>query len=124
MAFEAMALGQLERPRQSLGAFKRSRAMFIQEKNYVWPSLIDLYQAVVLFNEGRHESARAMAEAALTFFDSSVLSAKAVLCRLLLARIAQRTGDFDSAYVHCAAALDKLKRLQAPACPCSTRWPS
>ena len=114
LAFEAMAMAQLERPRQSLRAFKQSRAMFVQERNYAWPSLIDLYRALVLFNEGRLAEARRLARAALRVFDSSLLPAKGVLCRLLLARIAQRTGDLPVAHAECTAALDKLKGLQAP----------
>ena len=88
--------------------------MFVKEKNQVWPSLIDLYQALVLFNEGRHFEARRLARAALAFFDSSLLPGKAVLCRLLLARIAQRTNDLAGAHQECAAAIEKLNALQAP----------
>ena len=89
LAFQAIAMGQQGQPGQSLKAFKQSRAMFVKERNHVWPSLIDLYQALVLFNEGRHLEAGRLAEAALEFFDSSLLPGKAVLSRLLLARIAQ-----------------------------------
>jgi len=35
--------------------------LFIKEKNEVWPWLIDLYQAIVLFHEGRHYEARRLA---------------------------------------------------------------
>ena len=114
LAFEAIAMGQQGQAFQSLKLFARSREMFVKEKNEVWPSLIDLYQALVLFNEGRHFEARRMAKAALEFFDSSLLPGKAVLCRLLLARIAQKTNDLVAAHRECTAALEKLKNLQAP----------
>ena len=40
----------------------------IQEKNQVWPPLIDLYQALVLYNQGRLFEARRLCSAALEFF--------------------------------------------------------
>ena len=33
--------------------FAQGRELFVKEQNHVWPSLVDLYQALVLFNEGR-----------------------------------------------------------------------
>src|SRR5436853_3323375 len=54
LAFQAIAMSQQGQAFQALKAFTTSRAIFVQEKNQVWPSLIDLYQALVLFNEGRH----------------------------------------------------------------------
>ena len=114
LAFEAIAMSQQGLVRLSLKAFARARAMFEIEKNCVWPSLIDLYRALVLFHEGREDEAGPLAEAALQFFDSSRLPAKAALCRLLLARIAQRAGDLSSARHQCLGALHELKDLQAP----------
>ncbi len=114
LAFEAIALGQQGQAFQSLKLFTRSREMFVKEKNEVWPSLIDLYQALVLFNEARLFEARRLAKAALEFFDSSLVPGKAVLCRLLLARIAQRTNDLAAAHRECSAAIEKLKSIQAP----------
>ena len=114
LAFEAIAMGQQGQAFQSLKLFGQSREMFLKEKNQVWPSLIDLYQALVLFNEGRHFEAKRVAKTALEFFDSSLLPGKAVLCRLLLARIAQRTNDMAGAHRECAIAIEKLHRLQAP----------
>jgi len=114
LAFEAIAMGQQGQAFQSLKLFVRSREMFVKEKNQVWPSLIDLYQALVLFNEARLFESRRLAKAALSFFDSSLLPGKAVLCRLLLARIAQRTNDLATAHKECCAAIEKLRDMQAP----------
>jgi CHAT domain-containing protein len=115
MAFEAIALSQHGQAFHGMKLFTEARALFVKEKNQVWPSLIDLYQALVLFNEGRHFEARRLAKAALDFFDSSLLPGKAVLCRLLLARVAQRTNDLAGARQQCADAIEKLGSLQAPA---------
>ena len=114
LSFEAIAMGQQGQAFQSLKLFTRSREMFMAEKNEVWPSLIDLYQALVLFHEARLFESRRLAKASLEFFDSSLLPGKAVLCRLLLARIAQRTNDLAAAHRECSAAIEKLKDLQAP----------
>jgi len=114
MAFEAIAMGQQGQAFQSLKLFARSRELFVKEKNQVWPSLIDLYQALVLFNEARLFESRRLAKDALAFFDNSLLPGKAVLCRLLLARIAQRTNDLAAAHKECRAAIEKLQEVQAP----------
>jgi len=114
LAFEAIAMSQQGQSVQSLEVFRQSRAIFVREKNHVWPSLIDLYQALVLFDVGSHSQASQLAESALRFFDSSLLPSKAVLCRLLLTRIAQATGDLKKAREECRVALDMLKGLQSP----------
>lgn len=114
LAFEAIAMGQQGQAFQSLKLFTRSREMFVKEKNEAWPSLIDLYQALVLFNEARLFESRRLAKAALEFFNCSLLPAKAVLCRLLLARIAQRTNDLAAAHRECLAAIESLRGIQAP----------
>jgi CHAT domain-containing protein len=114
LAFEAIALGQQTRWNQSLELFRQARSSFVREKNRVWPSLIDLYQALVLFNAERHSQARRLAQSALEFFDSSLLPGKAVLCQLLLARIAQANGDRQKARTDCEAALNKLKEVESP----------
>lgn len=114
MAFRAIAMSQQGRSDESVAAFSQSRAIFAQEKNRVWPSLVDLYKALVLFNDGYDHEAGQLAKAALDFFDSSLLPAKAVLCKLLLARIALRTNDISAARGECVAALEMLKETQLP----------
>ena len=114
LAFEAIAFSRQGHAEQGLKTFAKAREIFVGEKNRVWPSLIDLYQALVLFSEGRLSDAERLAEAALAFFDLSLLPAKAVLCRLLLARIAEAHGDLDAAQDRCHHALEKLKSLQTP----------
>jgi CHAT domain-containing protein len=115
LAFEAMAAGQQGHAFQSLKSFGAARARFVDEKNQVWPSLIDLYRALVLFNEGRLFEARRLAQAALEFFDRSLLKGKAVLCRLLLARIAQASGDVRTAEAECMKAVESPGAAETPA---------
>jgi CHAT domain-containing protein/Tfp pilus assembly protein PilF len=114
LAFAAMAASQQGQAFHGLKLFAQTRASFVREKNQVWPSLIDLYQALVLYNEGRLFEARRLCAAALEFFASSRLPTKAVLCRLLLARVVLRTGDLATARRECARALEQVPVLEAP----------
>jgi CHAT domain-containing protein len=113
-AYEAMAFSQLGKALRALELFAEARPKFVREKNLVWPWLTDLYQALVLFNEGRLFEARRLCSAAAVFFDSSFLPGKAVLCHLLLARICLRTGELSAARAECVRALDRLASLEAP----------
>lgn len=113
-AYEAMGFSQFGKAVRAVELFGAARAKFVHEKNLVWPSLIDLYQALVLFNEGRlFESQRLCARAA-EFFDGSYLPGKAVLCRLLFAQLALRRGDASAAVNECQRALERLAKLEAP----------
>ncbi len=113
-AYEAMAFSQLGKALRGLELFAEARPKFVREKNLVWPWLLDLYQAVMLFNEGRLFEARRLCSAAANFFDSSFLVGKAALCHLLLARICLRTGELPAARAECAIALGRLAALEAP----------
>lgn len=99
---------------RALELFGQARGIFIREKNRIWPALIDLYRAVVLYNEGRFLEARRLSTAALELSRSSILLDKAVLSHLLLARLSLRTDDLEGARLHCATALEKLARLEYP----------
>jgi CHAT domain-containing protein len=113
-AYEAMASSQLGKALGSLELFALARTKFVSEKNLVWPWLMDLYQAVVLFNEGRLFEARRLCTGAAEFFDGSFLPSKAVLCHLLLARLSLRTGELQAAHTESARAIARLAGLEAP----------
>lgn len=114
LANEAMAYGQQGKTVQALERFARAREMFGHEKNLVWPWLIDLYQGLLLFHEGRYFEARRLCIAAANFFDQTALSGKAVLAHLLLARIALQVGDAVEAQKETAESLARLKGLETP----------
>jgi CHAT domain-containing protein len=114
LANEATAYGQQGKTVQALERFAKARKMFAQEKNLVWPWLIDLYQGLLLFHEGRYFEARRLCIGAAAFFDQSPLSGKAVLAHLLLARIALRVEDPAEAQKETDQSLARLKGLQAP----------
>src|SRR6266567_5694452 len=114
LANEATAYGQQGKTTQALERFTKAREMFAREKNLVWPWLIDLYQALLLFHEGRYFEARRLSAAAAGFFDQTMLSGKAVLAHLLLARIALQVGDSAEAQKETNESVARLKYLQTP----------
>jgi CHAT domain-containing protein/tetratricopeptide (TPR) repeat protein len=115
LANEAIACGQQGKTELALERFSGARRMFAREKNLIWPRLLDFYQALLVFHESRHLEARLLCTGAAQVFDDSVLTGKAVLCRLLLARIALQLDDLTAAQREINTALTKLSDLQAPA---------
>lgn len=114
LAIEAMAIGQEGKTALALERFTKAREMFGRERNQVWPWLLDLYQALLLIQEGRYFEARRLATAAAGFFDGSILAGKAVLARLLLARIALEMGETAPAREEVEAVMARLPNLQRP----------
>jgi len=114
LANEAIACGQQGKTLRALERFAKAREMFAREKNLVWPRLLDLYQGLLLFEEGRYFEAQRLCEGAAEFFDQAVFPGKSVLARLLLARIALQVGDLATAGREADAAVAKLSAVQAP----------
>ena len=114
LAFAAIAASCQGQAFESIKLFAQAKGMFVSDKNLVWPSLLDLYQALVLFNEGRLFEARRLCLAAQQFFRDSPMRGKAVLAELLLARISLRMSDNESARSHCQIALAGLTNLDSP----------
>jgi CHAT domain-containing protein len=111
---QAIAFGQDGKTRRALELFAEAKTFFEKEKNEVFPWLIDLYQAIVLFHEGRYYEARRLAHGAAKFFDGSFLKNKAVVCHFVLAQIAIRTGNTQEAKDECDRALEFVHTLDAP----------
>src|SRR5437764_6816492 len=112
LANEATAYGQQGKTIQALERFTKAREIFVREDNLVWPWLIDLYQGLLLFQEGRYFEARRLCNWAAAFFDQSALAGKAVLAHLLLARIALQVGDSAEAETETAESLARLKCIE------------
>ena len=115
LAFAAIAASRRGQAFEGIKLFAEAKEMFVRDHNLVWPSLIDLYSALVLFNEGRLFEARRLCSSAHTFFTGSAMRHKAVLAELLLARISLRMSDSASAKTHCNKALEELIDLDSPA---------
>jgi CHAT domain-containing protein len=114
LGFAAIAASRQGQAFEAVKLFAQAKEMFVRDQNQVWPSLIDLYEALVLFTEGRLFEARRLCAAAHEFFRTSSMRGKAVLADLLLSRIALRLGDTSLAKQHCGTALQALATLDSP----------
>ena len=114
-AFSAIAISQQGHYEQSLEVFDQARGLFVKEQNELWPALIDLYKALVLYEEGQNDQAEDLAASALEYFANSALASKAALCELLLAAIELRGSDPEEARSYCSAALSRLTHIDSPA---------
>jgi CHAT domain-containing protein len=114
LAFTAIAASRTGQAFEAIKLFAQAKEMFVRDQNQVWPSLIDLYEALVLFNEGRLFEAQRLCAAALEFFENSPMPGKAVLAELLLARISLRVNDINLADRHCRAARARLEKVDSP----------
>jgi CHAT domain-containing protein len=110
----ATSHGQEGKAFKALELFAAARARMVEEQNQAWPSLIDLYQAILLVDEGRLFEARRLCLAALARFEQSGLSSRAAMCHLLLARIALRLDDGADGRRRCDNALTQLARAESP----------
>jgi CHAT domain-containing protein len=115
LSFLAIAQGQQGKVFLAIEMFGEAREMFVREQNRVWPALLDLYRALILFDAGRLPESRRYCVAALEGFRPSALASKTILCRLLLARHALRTGNLDEARRECDQAAAVLSSLDLPA---------
>ena len=114
LANAATSYGQEGKVFRAIELFTDARERMVRENNQVWPSLIDLYQGILLVDEGRLFEARRLGLAALEQFEASGLSGKAALSLLLLARIALRLDDAVEARRRSEAALAKLSGVESP----------
>ena len=113
--FSAIAISQEGHYQDALTIFDEARALFVTEQNQLWPPLIDLYKALVLYEAGENDEAEELALTALAYFRGSVLPAKAALCELLLAAIEIRASDPEEARRYCSSALSRLLHVASPA---------
>ena len=113
--FSAIAISQQGRYKQAIEAFDLARDLFVKEGNPLWPPLIDLYKALVLYQASENDLAEDLAAIALGYFGNSVLPSKAALCELLLAALELRGSDPEEARRYCSAALSRLTHIDSPA---------
>jgi tetratricopeptide (TPR) repeat protein len=121
LANVAISLGQQSNTPLALKLFLQARRILVKERNKVIPSMIDLYRAVVLVGERRDTEANRLCLAALKSFQKFKLANKAVVCRLLLARIHLRDNDILQARQHCARGLKDAAALESPVLSCQAQ---
>ena len=120
LANMAIGLGQQGHAARALELFLRARRILSKERNDVMASLIDLYRALVLVSEGRDRAAHRLCMKSLKCFQRYKFTSKAIVCRLLLARIQLRNNSLMRARQQCSAAAKSLLNLESPALTCQT----
>lgn len=118
LAFLALAMSHRGDTKRALPLFRQARALFVAERNRMWPPLIDIYRAIVLHRAGRSEAARMLAAGALHVFGQSPLATRAALAELLLARLQLESDELSAASRSATSALARLERTEAPALQC------
>ena len=108
-----VAISRQGRIFKALEALAQARALFVEEANEVWPTQIDLYEAVLLYREGRSFEASSRAQRSAASFDQLGLPAKTAACELLMARIALDEDELENAERLCRSALDHLQQHHA-----------
>jgi len=99
----------------ALELFGKARELFTLEYNEAWAATIDLYRALVYYQDGRWQLAQALCESAYAFFATSPLFGRSVWCQILLARIHLDAGRPEAARAVCIAALEKMESTESPA---------
>ncbi len=98
----------------ALDLLGKARETFVKERNRVWPALIDLYEALVLYKAGRPLEAARLAENALQGFAAASLPTKAMMAEVLLARLQLESGMLERAMATCRGVIKKLESIDVP----------
>jgi tetratricopeptide (TPR) repeat protein len=111
----AIAATMAGRKDRALAFLERARLTFAKEAHRAGEALVDLYQAILLFELGVAAEAELMCRRAADFFRPACLVRKSILCDLLLVRVAAAKGNHEAARKLCLAALKDLESIEAPA---------
>jgi len=93
----------------ALECFGKARELFLLEQNWIWPALVDLYQAMTLYGVGRWAEALKTVSAAQSVLSHSPLNDKAALAELLRSLLHLELGDLAAARYWGELALDRIK---------------
>ena len=99
-------------PANALVFFGKARELFLLEQNWIWPALVDLYQAITLYRAGRWAEALKTVSAAQNVLSHSALKDKAALAELLRSLLHLELGDSAAARYWAELALDRIKRFE------------
>ncbi|HEY1217051.1 MAG TPA: tetratricopeptide repeat protein, partial [Bryobacteraceae bacterium] len=111
----AIATSLMGRSNDALELFSRAKAIMCREQNEAWPFLIDVYRALVLFDQGNLAEAGELALQSAEFFRNMPLPSKYVFCLLVLARVSLHNRNTRDSARYCAEALATLETLGWPA---------
>ena len=98
----------------AMALFARANEIFARQNHRTGESVVDLYQAILVFEAGHYAAAKRLCQRASEFFHASGLSRKETICDILLSRIALADGKLAAAREHCRVALERIEALEAP----------
>ena len=99
----------------ALELFATARELFLAEQNWIWPALVDLYRAIVLYRAGSWPEALEAVGAAQSVLSHSVLKDKAALAELLRSLLNLELGDSMTARYWGELALERIERSEITA---------
>jgi CHAT domain-containing protein len=114
----ALAMARQNKSGPALEMLAEARQQFIREENRVWPSLTDLYRAVIMTQQERFREARRLCLSANKFFRTAHIPNKLVFSQLLRAQLDLSIGKVQAAARACSGALTILKKIELPALTC------
>ena len=98
----------------ALRLLRQARRLFENEHNQVWTAIIDLYQAILRYQQGRYPDAQRLSGKAARFLSTSLMHGKAALCKLLQAQLLWKAGHADQGRDACRHILAHLDPDLAP----------
>ncbi|HEX2663943.1 MAG TPA: tetratricopeptide repeat protein [Candidatus Acidoferrum sp.] len=110
--FLGLAACQQANPSNALEFFGKARELFLREQNWIWPALVDLYQAMTLYRACRWAEALKIVSAAQNVLSHSALKDKAALAELLRSLLHLELGDSAAARYWGEAALERIKHSE------------
>jgi tetratricopeptide (TPR) repeat protein len=98
----------------SLELFGKARELFLIEKNWIWPAIVDFYRATALYRSGRLSEALKCVGDAQNVLSHSPLKDKAALAELLRSQLHRELGDPVAAQYWSESALERIERSEIP----------
>jgi tetratricopeptide (TPR) repeat protein len=92
--------------------FAKARELFLLEQNWIWPAILDLYQAIVLYGDSRWPEALETVKAAQNVLSHSALEAKAALAGLLRSLLHLELGDLKASEYWGELVLQRIERSE------------
>jgi tetratricopeptide (TPR) repeat protein len=87
----------------------KGRELFLLEQNWIWPPLLDLYRAVVLYCAGSWPEALKAVSAAQSVLSHSALKDQAALAELLRSLLHLQLGDSPAAQYWSQLAVERIE---------------
>jgi len=110
--FLGLAACQQTDSTNALELFARARELFLFEQNWIWPALVDVYRAIIMYRANSLPQALDTVKAAQNVLSHSGLKDKAALAELVRSLLHLELGDSTAARYWAELALERVKRSE------------